>query len=943
MKTVTQELKKQKRRQKVSSKKIKKSKISKPKDVRKILENKEKNDLKVQKYMKLLKKFDKIIDQNERDELKKKYEEKYGRFTMNVIDIAKKKYKEKLEEKGIDDEEELRLLKIYRKTEKYINLLRKIESTKDPMKQIELRRQFEEEYGDEDLKIKISKEDFGEEDKNIRNFLISVNEIAKDYKKDDVDKQDIIENVIDMIENFSEEENLNSFFSQKRKKIFEKITNNFGFKMMIKFIEAFLEQQNDLENFYIDYVNRPEIRKKINKFKYGEPKKSDTDNKKESVPKKTFSKIIYEDEIVDKKCLELYITTPWLSFRVKKLYVTFVDPTTLEDISEYIMKDTTPLQYKDSNWYQTNRNIYKLLCSAPLFEKSQNNDVLTIKNLNIKLGYKIDLFDNSKTKELNDDNFIIQNEEMFESEKNYIKNYNLSLKEKINKIIDEKEISEDIIKIAKNELSNSLKRVSNYDEFYSENSDFVNKVINSLISSSSNVKTFLEKLANIIVYLSYDIENVSHKIFSNRIKAKYYVPEILVLLSPEEKLPEILGNDDISETRKENFAKTINIKIEIFIQNLLRAIYTIRNPYEHNPTISSKYFSHYIDKIPIKDWKDKCENYEDIKNVPNENLLYYDEKGVTYCLNIRQIWENFKNKNYKNPYTKKKLSKEFINNFNKTYNIVEEVEEEVEEETEDKYVEVEEELTPDLIKLIENDLNIEYLEEEPEKVVEEPDKEDERIYSISLKELDPKIDDLYERITNTGVNINRAQVLKLLQKNNYDVDASEEYYNSSEEVQNKIKEEYNKPKNETSKIDFEEFEESENEESENEESDNEERYNKNKSEKKDFDSENEYDKDENEDEDESYKPTDNSLESNDKISSKGDPIRGDLPIVDTKTGWDKPNDKKAYKPTSKKSEIEKEKKCKYCLKVCKNKFYKSFVGKKLNYFCSLKCMENYKF
>ena len=43
----------QKRIQKVSSKKIKKSKISKPKDVRNILE---KNNLKIQKYMKLLKK-----------------------------------------------------------------------------------------------------------------------------------------------------------------------------------------------------------------------------------------------------------------------------------------------------------------------------------------------------------------------------------------------------------------------------------------------------------------------------------------------------------------------------------------------------------------------------------------------------------------------------------------------------------------------------------------------------------------------------------------------------------------------------------------------------------------------------------------------------------------------------------------------------------------------
>jgi len=945
MKSITQELKKQKRKQKIV--KSVKSKKSKVKNVRKILENKENNQTKVEKYMKLLKKFEKITDIDERQELIKKYEDKYGKFTISNIDMAKKKYKEKIEEKDVDDEKELRLLKIYRKTEKYIKLLRKIESTKDPFKQMELRRQFDEEYSDDDFKIKISKEDLSDEDKNIRNFLLSINELAKDSKNSDVSKEEIIENILEMIEDFSEEEELNEFFAQKRKKIFGKIIDNFGFKMIVKFIEAFLEQDSDLDNFYYEYVNIPEIRQKINKFKFGSSKKSSDSDKssvsKSDIPPSVDKKLYDTAEFIDKKCLEIYSSTPWLPFRIRKIYISVVEPTTLDDMNEYISKNTDHLLFKEAKWYQANKNIYKLLCSVPLFEKSQNNDVLTIKNLNIKIGYKIDLFDNEKVKELNDDNFVIQNEEMFENEKKYIKNYNLSFRDKINKIINEKEITDDISIIAKTNLSYALKRVSNFDDFYSENSEFVNKVINSLINNSPDVKTFIEKLGNIIIYLSYDIENASHKIFSNRIKSKYYLPEILVLLSPEEKLPEILGNTDISDVKKEHFAKSINIKLETFIQTFLRSIYDRRNPYEHIPTNSTKHFSNFIDKIPIKDWKEKCSNYEDIKDIPNENLLYYDEKGKTYCLNIRQLWQDFKNNNYKNPYTKKNLSKEFINNFNKTYNIIEEENVENEGDDEQQNIEVEEELTPDLIKLIEDDLNIEYLEE-PEVLPVEPEVlpvEPEKLYSISLKELDPKIDDLYSRITDSGDKITKGQILKLLQKNKYDVDASEEYYNNSDEVRKKIEEEYNILKNiKTSKIDFEESDDkkSDVEDSDVEDSDDdEEKENKNKPEKNlDFESENE-------DEDESYKPTNNSFEPTIEFHSQvGDDIRGDLPIVvDPKTGW--VNDKRSYKPSSKKSEIEQEKKCKNCLKICKSKFYKSFVGKKMYYFCSLKCMENSKF
>ena len=873
MKTINEELKKQKQKN-IKSRKIKKITVE---------EKKVQDDIKLKKYIKFLRKIEDVEDSLDRDKMFLQFQEKYGKITKTLREKAAKKYKEKKEDREIDDEEELKLLKAYRKAEKYIKLLRKIEREKDPFKQKDLRRAFDEEYGGDEKEFKLTNEDFSNEELNIRNFLTSIKELTKDIKNQP-NKEEIVESVIEMIDDFSNEEDLDKILSQRRKKIFEKIKNNFGFNMIKKFIEAYLDQDQSLDEYYLEYVNIPEIRAKINKMKFADYKKSDNiiptiplDKETEVVSEEP--KKVYDTDNVDKKCVYIYKRMSWIPYRIKRIYISIVNPSTIDDINKYIIKDREPLKFKDTDWYLANKYFPEFLCSVPLFEKVQNDDILSVKNVNIKVGYKIDLFDNDNSNKLNDDNFIVQNELMFEEEKKYMKNYNISIKEKINKIFDEKDISDDILFVSRSELSSALKRVSNFSEFYDENSEYVNKVIKTAIDNSKDVKSFAEKIGNIIVYLSYDVENISHKIFSNRIRSQYYLPEILVILSPEEKLPEILGNSDVPSNKKERLAKSINIRLDNFIQSFIKKIYDTRNPYDHIPTRAVKHVVDYLDKITIKDWKDKCSNYEDIKDVPNEDLLYYDEKGKTFCLNIRKIWVNFKDKNYKNPYTKKKLSKEFISNFQKTYNIIEEeiIGEEV-KETE----EIEEELTPDLISLIEDDLNIQYVEEEPEiinaKVEEsqtEEEKDRERKYGTKfLSELDPKINELYSRITDGGYVTNKGQVLELLRENYDDVDVAEEYF-----YLNGLDIEKIKGVKKTSKSNKKLIEESDGEESEKEESDGE-----------------ESEKEENE---ESYKPTPHKNKTDEKI-------------------------------------------CKNCLKKC-NKVFKSFVGKKLNYFCKLKCMEDYKF
>ena len=111
----------------------------------------------------------------------------------------------------------------------------------------------------------------------------------------------------------------------------------------------------------------------------------------------------YKSEHINQKCIDIYSRMPWLPYLVRRKYISVSEPTTQDDINSYIIKNKEPLKYKGSEWYQVNKYFNEFLCSVPMFEKVQNDDVLTIKNINIKsktikiiktkLNYKNAIFD----------------------------------------------------------------------------------------------------------------------------------------------------------------------------------------------------------------------------------------------------------------------------------------------------------------------------------------------------------------------------------------------------------------------------------------------------------------------------------------------------------------------------------------------------------------------
>ena len=166
-------------------------------------------------------------------------------------------------------------------------------------------------------------------------------------------------------------------------------------------------------------------------------------------------------------------------------------------------------------------------------------------------------------------------------------------------------------------------------------------------------------IANITSYLQ---EWSDHDNFKN--KLIFFKPDKIIELNPGEKLPLVFYNPNVPLVVSNDVEEQL-LKSQVSIIKYL-AIET------HN--LDQQFKLNVIPQIPI--FKGKIPSIVQLKctnNVTNENIieniLYIDNKNVLYCFNIFDFWKQIKNKNYENPYSPKKISKEFINRFLDVYNV----------------------------------------------------------------------------------------------------------------------------------------------------------------------------------------------------------------------------------------------------------------------------------
>lgn len=207
-------------------------------------------------------------------------------------------------------------------------------------------------------------------------------------------------------------------------------------------------------------------------------------------------------------------------------------------------------------------------------------------------------------------------------------------------------------KIGKKILQDYLK-MENADEVASQ-------IVKAIVDQSKTIGDFAMQLGKLVIYLDPRFNSD----FINKLNKGYYNPTALVNLSQEEKLPEIFLSTN--ERAKQNFANELTINLDVFVIYFAERVYINRDPFARI-TNTADFTAGFKGRYKVDDeFKKKCFNFDDIKNVPTEKLYsHYDPNQKKYCLVIDEILSQNNVvggvRVYKNPYTGSEISSFEIN------------------------------------------------------------------------------------------------------------------------------------------------------------------------------------------------------------------------------------------------------------------------------------------
>ena len=206
-------------------------------------------------------------------------------------------------------------------------------------------------------------------------------------------------------------------------------------------------------------------------------------------------------------------------------------------------------------------------------------------------------------------------------------------------------VNNDVINKAASLLSKSLLDITNLNSLYMVDTKYIKVAIDTIKSSTKNIKEFSYKLSDLLVYLNGDVIALGNNVFIKRIISGYYLPEVIVNLSPEDKLPEIFNNNFVSDKTRDEVATMISFKIKKFTNSFMTDIYVQKNSMFSR--VSSGSIKQSFDNIVrMDDIKRSCKNYSVVSDVKFKDLLLYNNNGENLCFSIDKLFAQFRNKNY---------------------------------------------------------------------------------------------------------------------------------------------------------------------------------------------------------------------------------------------------------------------------------------------------------
>lgn len=235
-------------------------------------------------------------------------------------------------------------------------------------------------------------------------------------------------------------------------------------------------------------------------------------------------------------------------------------------------------------------------------------------------------------------------------------------KSSIDKIL-QKKIDSASLSVATSFLSSALLDIAPSAKEYEKESSFITEVINSLWPEEHKEMTnrqLFEKIARFLAYLHMQ----QAKTLRARLSEKYYLPEILLHLSPRELLPEVyetrLSNDTI-----EMFSNYLLSLTDFYVKELAEALIRYKDPTKRASLKRETAPSEPVIRYDLN----TCANRDDLGNVAPENMAFYRDPNDsnTYCFDTTVLAERFNNHDYTNPHTGRKFDKTFIRTYVVSY------------------------------------------------------------------------------------------------------------------------------------------------------------------------------------------------------------------------------------------------------------------------------------
>lgn len=332
----------------------------------------------------------------------------------------------------------------------------------------------------------------------------------------------------------------------------------------------------------------------------------------------------YIQDFKNTEYITIFRQLSWLKDKVEQI---LVNPITLSkefyDENRYKIYNDTKFYYVKIKYYQMRQKIINNFFV-------DEYDVVHAEYLKKNIEFQVGLYLKRRSEKI----FIIQTSEMFDTEKEYVyKIQNSDIKLSDIKIAP---ISDELITIAKISIND-----------YTPSEEYTNNIIKTFTENSYNSYDFAMKLSKLIAAIKFG------NIFPKRLSKGYYNEDILSILDNET----LFEGSDINEEQMMNY-------IEDSANNIL--LYS-----KKFNDIPLRHYQRNERKAPFVtslDLRVKCENIDEVKDIPEENLAFYTIDNKFYCYDIYKLFFNFKNNNFINPYNNKPFSKEFISKIRNTYN-----------------------------------------------------------------------------------------------------------------------------------------------------------------------------------------------------------------------------------------------------------------------------------